>query len=174
METQRKGENMPSQKETIKLTYEPSAGYWMMGKGTAPLQGPQGYPTLEVPENHIGKFTFVIQGTPGVKFAGSSPFVPKQGKSNPSDFADQFMVIPDRSGKKLTVIDLNENANGGQYNGGNYDYELRFDNGTTLDPIITNNGCCRSFSQAETIAYGIAAVAVLALAVMAYRSWRAR
>jgi len=165
---------MPSQKETIKLTYEPSAGYWMMGKGTEPLQGPPGYPKLDVPEDQVGKFTFVIQGTPGVKFDGSSPFGPKKGKSNPNDFADQFLVIPDQSGKKLTVIDLNENASGGTYAGGSYDYELRFDNGTTLDPIITNNGCCRLVSQSEMIAYGIAAVTLLAIAVMTYRQWRAR
>jgi hypothetical protein len=64
------------------------------------------------------------------------------------------------------VVDTNENKGGGPYHGGNYDYQLNFVGKKPLDPIISNNGCCKLFSEKEIISYSLDALSVLLLAVL--------
>jgi hypothetical protein len=145
--------NTNTKTQAIELTFEPQAGYWLMdGKG------PPDYPTLVVPMNHKGQFTFTIKDTPGVTF-GSPAFVKKTGKPDPGDFGSQFQQAKP-NGKTLVVTDANANQNGQPYGRKDYHYELRFTNDVPLDPIITNMGCCqRDYGAYYAIGAGIALVA---------------
>ena len=162
--------------ETMRLNYVPSKKEWRMAKGMGTAQGPGHYPSLKVDEDHSGKFTFVIQNPDNVTFATRDPFVPKKGKTNPGDFKHQF--VPSPGGSKTLVVEVrNTNANGGEYEGGTYEYELRFSNNTTLDPIVTNMGCCRIRQSdpdpSPTPYYAAGAVAVIAVtAAVAYKLLR--
>lgn len=163
---------MPTKKETIELRFDTSSDKWGMRLGgTGPFNYGPNYPVLKVDEDQVGVFTFTIIGSSGRDFADTDAFVPK-GNGMP-DFADQFLVFGEGT-RELTVIDLNEAAGGGSYAGGNYRYELHFDKEPPLDPIITNNGCCKFLSQGEAIAYSIAVAAVIPLAIISYRRWQSK
>ena len=165
--------------DLMKINYDSFGRKWMMAKNMETARGPGNYPTLEVQYDHVGLFTFVVQSPPGVTFAAHNPFVAKIGKPNPPDFADQFQVSG--AGTNMLVVkSLNANKAGGPYAGGTYHYELRFSDGSKIDPIITNNGCCRSvsggdggflafFSEPAGIAVLLLSIAVIALVAMRFR-----
>jgi hypothetical protein len=160
--------------DLMRINYDSGGKKWMVARNMEMARGPGSYPSLEVEYNHVGVFTFLVQSPEGMTFAAHNPFVPKLGKPNPPDFADQF-VVTGAGTNMLVVRSANANQAGGQYNGGTYHYELRFSNGSKLDPIITNNGCCRGFmlsNYLEPMAVGIA------LLIAAYfffiRPWRMR
>lgn len=164
---------MKTDKASLKLKYDNQSKAWMMAKDTGPDEGPGHYPKVKVDYGNQGEFTFVIHNPKGVTFAAKDPFVAKAGKTNPADFADQFSVSGGGT-NTLTVKDANANKNGGPYAGGDYQYELHFSNGSTLDPIVSNGGCCMAKSQTNLIYFGLGAVALLALFVLVIRPWLAK
>lgn len=175
---------MKVESETMRLSFDKQANEWRMAKGMQPAQGPANYPKLEVKYGDTGEFSFVILNPKDVKFAATDPFAPKGGMPNKNDFKDQFAVTPSADGRTLTVKDANSNKAGGKYDGGDYHYELRFSDGSTLDPIITNGGCCNTLagggststsSSSLTVAsYAVGAAAILLLAVYLVRSFSRR
>lgn len=162
-------------KAILKLNYDSNGKEWKMAKDSGMAQGPGHYPKVDVKYDNLGEFTFVIQNPKGLTFAATDPFVPKAGKSNPADFAAQFEITGAGTGT-LVVKDHNANPKGSAYAGGDYHYELHFSNGTTLDPIVTNGGCCSSggSGQNSLIYFGLGAVALLALFILVVRPLLAR
>ncbi|MEO7654219.1 MAG: hypothetical protein ABIS23_00865 [Sphingomicrobium sp.] len=156
----------------LKLTYKDSK--WRMAKGMENAKGKGEYPVLEVKKDHVGKFTFKINDQDNVTFA-DVPFAPMAGANNPTDFAGQFTVKKE-SPKKIVVDVLNATPGDpeAEYLGGTYTYELRFDGATTLDPIITNGGCCRTTMQSDMAFLAVGAVALLALIFLVVRPMLAR
>lgn len=161
---------MPTKQDTIQLKF--ASNQWSMKHGGGPWQLPPNYPQLIVGENQVGLFVFEIAPSTNATFS-SNPFTQKGGVNSKADFPDQFLVFPMNS-KKLIVVDTNENKGGGHYAGGTYDYQLNFVGATPLDPIITNTGCCRLYSQAELISYSLAAASLLLLYILVLRPWLAR
>ena len=160
---------MPVKQKAIDIRLH--ADGWRMKKDDGTWVKPADYPPIDIAYNEVGLLKFKIIGSP--KFA-ANPFVQKED-ANPyhADFADQFSILA-KTPKELLVIDLNQASGGGPYAGGNYAYELHFANDVDpLDPIITNNGCCRFVSNAEAVAYAVAFAALIPLAVIGYRRWRA-
>lgn len=161
----------------VKLTYKD--GNWRMAKDMEIAKGKGDYPVLTVKESKEGQFTFKIAHGDGVSFA-DQPFGPMAGADNPPDFAEQFSVS--KVDAKKIVVDV-RNANpkdpGADYAGGVYTYELRFNGAPTLDPIITNGGCCKTLVSSggtmslvsEPVGVGIALGAV-ALVVLVAARWR--
>lgn len=158
-------------KSDLKLSFN-SKKEWWMAKDMDTARGPGNYPKLKVDEDEVGEFTFTIhQPKEGITFAQTDAFVPKAG-ANPPDFADQFTVTGEGT-NRLIVTDANANkGNSLQYPGGEYVYELRFSNGTTLDPIITNGGCCQSGNY--MVYYALGGVALIALFILVIRPMLAR
>ena len=148
-------------------------GYWRMSKDMGMGQGPGHYPPIKVAYDHEGQFTFVINSPKDVTFAASGAFQAKALKTMPKDFGDQFTVKGEGT-NTLTVTDANANKGGGHYTGGDYHYELHFSNGTTLDPIISNGGCCSSQAQSSLVYYALGFVALAALIVLFVRPMMAR
>ena len=161
----------------VKLTYKD--GNWRMAKDMGNAQGKGDYPVLAVKESKEGQFTFKIDLGDGVTFA-DQPFGPMAGADNPPDFAEQFSVRKVDS-KKIVIDVLNANPKdpGADYAGGVYTYELRFNGAPTLDPIITNGGCCKTLTSSsgvmslvsEPAGVGIALGGVALLVLVAAR-WR--
>lgn len=154
--------------DTMKLNWDADHGYWRMAKNMGTGQDPAHYPKLKVDYDNEGQFTFVIQnGPPGVTFATQNPFGEKTGKMASKDFNEQFIVSPSTDGKTLVVTDLNATKGGGKYDGKHYAYELHFSSGPSVDPIITNGGCCGGSAppiQNNNLAYyAVGAVALLAI-----------
>ena len=162
---------MKADLKDIKVRFQ--GGQWEMKKSGGGWEGPP-YPKLEVAEDDVGVLTYDIVGSNEVNFHPVDPFIQKPG-ANPkkSDFNDQFIVLG-KGTRELTVIDVNGLKDGQNYQGDSYEYMLQFSNGSELDPIITNMGCCKLYSQAEAVAYVIAFAAVCAMAFMGYRLWRAK
>ena len=164
-------------KKTIEVKFDPSAGYWTMNPGNGTFYGPP-YPDLVVPYRDKGEFTFKIVQTPGAEF-GNPAFVRKNGKPDPGDFGNQFsqsVQVENNKKTKLVVNDQNAYPGNDKFHKKDYHYELRFLDGSKLDPIITNMGCCKSysFSGAEAVGYSLLLVTAGALAAMGYRKWRAK
>jgi len=167
---------MMTLKETMKLSENLQGGgtEWWMAQGNNTARGPGNYPTLTVSSDDTGEFTFTVLYPAGVTFARTNAFGPKAGAQNPPDFWDQFTVSPGGT-KSLVVKDANANKAGGPYAGGDYYYELHFSDGSTLDPVITNGGCCRTISTHYSIAYlAIGVVALVAIWVLLVRPMMAR
>lgn len=165
---------MPVKKQNIKLKYDPQAQTWEMDDGKSGFKGSSDYPKLEVEHGHVGVFTFKIQDSGGsIVFDQKDPFTAKAG--SPADFNEQFTVLGNGT-RTLTVIDANASANGGEYQGGTYTYALNFNSVESLDPIITNMGCCKSLamSGAEAVGYSLFLAGAGALAAVGYRKWRAK
>lgn len=171
---------MKAKLETMKVRLD-GTNKWEMKVGSGSWQPGPNYPNLEVEEDEVGVFTYEIIGSNTVTFDPVAPFVQKAGASpQKSDFNDQFIVLGEGT-RELTVIDVNGMENGGSYPGASYEYELHFagQTGTNvppLDPIITNMGCCRSYSISgtEAVVYSLLIAGAGALAVMGYRKWRGR
>ena len=162
---------MPTKKETIFVHYDENAQEWLMGKDVGRLELPPNYPKLEVPVDYSGEFTFKIHNTPLRKF-GADAFAPK-GTGNPSDFDYQFSESVKENGKTLIVTSKNTSEQGGEYPQTDYTYQLNFDDRTTLDPILTNMGCCQR-SSADYAVYAIGIAAVAAAYFLIIRPWMAR
>lgn len=151
---------MQTQSGTIKLTHKDNAWTMDIGQG---LQGPDHYPALSVPYDQTADFSFQIVGSPGVTFAATDPFQAKSNGNGKSDFKDQFDVS--QGGERtLTVSDKNGQKLKKPYKGGDYYYELHFSDGSTLDPVITNGGCCNAVGAQSYLPY--LAIGVVALAVL--------
>lgn len=163
---------MPVKKQNIKLKYDAMSQSWSMDDGNGGFKSGPDYPKLEVAHGHVGVFTYKIQDSGGgIVFDQSNPFTPKAG--NPADFAAQFTVLGHGT-RTLTVIDANANSNGGEYGGGTYTYALNFNSVKSLDPIITNMGCCRAFTGADAVTYALVGAGAMALLALGLRQWRAR
>lgn len=160
-------------KADFKLNWSDQNGNWRMSKDQGMGQGPGHYPSANVAFDHDGQFTFVINSPKNVTFAASDAFKPKAGKTMPTDFSDQFTVAGQGT-NTLTVTDANAIKGGGKYTGGDYHYELHFSNGSTLDPIISNGGCCSSRAQSSLVYYALGIVALAALIVLFVRPMMAR
>lgn len=160
-------------KADLKLSYDTNHGEWRMAKDGGMAHGPSDYPTLKVDYDYDGQFIFKIQHPQGVKFANNDAFVPKAGKTNPSDFAQQF-TVDGQGTDTLTVNVANANKQGGSYDGGNYNFELHFAGKPALDPIITNGGCCHTVTHNYLAFYALGAVALIALFVLVFRPMLAR
>lgn len=147
--------------DTMKINRESSSGPWMMAKNMGTAQGPGSYPQLEVGKGNTGQFTFLIQNPNDVTFA-NPPFVQKPN-GGPQDFKHQLVVTEGGAGKDFMVVESKNSTNGKKV----YHYELHFSDGTKLDPIITNNGCCRSFYETDAflVAGGIMVLAFFAFLV---------
>lgn len=157
----------------LSLSFQGGQSQWLMAKDQDYPKGPGQYPGLSVRYNDTGEFTFNILTQTGVKFASTNPFTPKADKPNPPDFADQFTVTGHGT-TKLVVKVANANKAGGPYGGGEYHYALNFSNGSTLDPIITNGGCCRNFNTNHLVYYALGAVALLVLIILIVRPMMAK
>lgn len=156
---------MKSESEVMKLNAKLRGDKqeWWMAKGMGTAHGPGDYPKLSVNFDNSGEFTFQIHNPSAVTFAATDAFGPKAQKANPNDFGDQFTVSGEGT-KTLVVKDANSNKGGGHYKGGDYNYQLRFSDGSTLDPIISNGGCC--VNKSSYVWYAIGAVAIVALLVL--------
>lgn len=161
----------------LKLTYKD--GHWRMAKDMGNAKGKGQYPVLEVKESKEGKFTFKIDLGDGVTFA-DEPFGPMAGAENPPDFAEQFSVTKvDAKKIVLEVRNANPKDPTADYSGGVYTYELRFNGAPTLDPVITNGGCCKTLVTSgvemnlvsEPASAGIALGAAALFVLLAAR-WR--
>lgn len=159
-------------KADVKLNFDTQNGEWRMSKGQGNAHGPGDYPKLKVDYDHDGLVVFKIQNPQGATFAATNPFVPKSGKTSPADFADQFDVSGGGT-NTLTVKVANANKQGGPYAGGDYNYELHFTDKPSLDPIITNGGCCQT-KQSNVAYFALGAVALLALFILVIRPILAR
>ena len=146
--------------DIVKLNFDARGQKWMMAKNMGTAQGPGNYPGLEVEKGNTGEFTFWIQNPDDVTFADPA-FVPKTGKTNPGDFNSQLKIVDGGPGHNFMVIESKNSTK----QGGVYHYELRFSNGKELDPIITNNGCCRPFYQSHEF---LVTGGVLTLALFGY------
>jgi hypothetical protein len=167
-------------KAELKLTFKD--GKWRMAKGMENAKGKGEYPALEVKESKEGQFIFKINNQDDVTFA-DVPFGPMTGANNPPDFADQFTVT--KAGPKKIVVDV-RNADPkdptADYAGGVYIYELRFNNAGTLDPVITNGGCCKALAASsgglslvsESAPVGVALGGAALVVLLAARWRRAR
>jgi hypothetical protein len=161
----------PTHPHAVTVTYDASAGYWTMDTGNGPTNPPN-YPGLVVPYNHKGEITYRIKDTPGVSFADPA-FVQKRGQPDPGDFAAQFTSKTKGNGKILVVHDENTSPNG-QPHQKDYHYELKFSDGSTLDPIITNMGCCQRAEANYLVPLAIGAAALLAVYFFIVRPWLVR
>jgi hypothetical protein len=164
---------MQGQPGSIKLTYDTQHNEWKMAVGQGDPQGPGHYPGLSVPYNQTASFTFQIVAPPGVNFTTDGPFKAKPGGNGKSDFGDQFDVSAG-GGRSLTVSDMNGQKLKKDYKGGDYHYELHFSNGTTLDPVITNGGCCQAAPTGYLTYLAIGVVALVAIWVLLVRPMMAR
>ena len=162
---------MPANQKTMLVRYDSQAGHWKMGE-QEPLSGPSNYPKLKADADHVGLYKFQIVGSGGVTFDQATPFLPKG--TNPPDFNRQFIVADGNGTRKLVVLDLNSGEAGEEYEGGEYVYQLKFSNGTMLDPIITNGGCCQSKLYDNTAFLAIGSIALLALAYLILKPLLAR
>lgn len=148
----------------IKLSYDAQHKEWRMALNQGMAQGPGQYPTVDVPYNQTADLTFQILNPQGVTFAATDPFGAKPVNNGKKDFKDQFTVSAG-GGRTLTVTDHNGQKLKQKYLGGDYHYALHFSDGTTLDPVITNGGCCseKGFSLNSTayLAIGILALVVI-------------
>lgn len=151
---------MDTNDDTMKINRDPRGGPWLMAKNMGMAQGPGNYPELVVERGNDGLFTFLIQTRDNVTF-GKDPFVPKANPTSPSDFHSQLKPIQGGEGYKYLIVkDYNSSPQGGTYH-----YQLQFSNGTTLDPIITNNGCCRAFYETDAF---LVTGGIMMLALFAY------
>lgn len=158
---------MPADQKTMHVRYDATAKHWLMDE-----KGPDHYPKIDLPKDKVGIYTFQITGPQ--EFHATTPFEAKAGKANPSDFSYQFQPIS-LDKKKIIILDNNSNPNGGEYAGGDYIYQLKFSDGTTLDPIITNGGCCGGGTmQSSVLYYSLGAIALLALIVLIARPFLKR
>ena len=150
--------------DVIKLSFDQQHNEWRMAVNQGVAQGPGHYPTLTVPYNKTGEFSFQILNPQGVTFAATDPFAAKAQQTGKGDFGDQFNVSAG-GGQTLTVTDMNGQKLKQKYDGGDYHYALHFSNGTTLDPVVTNGGCCQSGGIGQN-AVSYLAIGVVALLVL--------
>jgi len=161
--------------KTMKLTYIAPQNEWRMAVGQGTAKGPGHYDKIKIDHNDTGELTFQIINSQNVNFANDGAFVEKPNQPSKADFAKQFSVLPGGAGtQKLVVKDANSNGDGTPYAGGDYHYELHFSNGTTLDPVITNGGCCQAAPMGYLTFLAIGLVALAALYVLLVRPMMAR
>lgn len=149
---------------------------WWMALGSGTARGPGDYPKVTVARDDTGDLTFTIINPAGTMFASTNPFGPKVGAPNPTDFWDQFTVVSGAGTKRLVVHDANANKDGSPYAGGDYNYQLNFSSGTpSLDPVITNGGCCNKPFAGNNLAFlAIGLVALVVIYVLIVRPMMSR
>lgn len=165
--------------ETIHLSQQDNNGKkeWRMAIGpTEPPRGPGNYGKLKVDREDLGEFTFKIQGSDR-KFKSDNPIkiTVAPGFPPPGDVA-QFTWTLDRNQKQLVLNDPNRDEVPTDYY-----YQLNFDQGDPLDPII-QNGCCRTQDAqaggfrltAEMGAVAVAVAIAAAIALVVARTRRAK
>lgn len=152
---------MKTDDDIMRINRDSNGGPWMMAKNMETAQGPGNYPELVVTKGNTGEFTFLIQNPKNVTFA-ADPFVQK-GTKSPAEFKDQLKVTDGGAGKDYMVVKSKNSINGKKV----FEYELHFSDGTKLDPIITNNGCCRPFYETDAflVSGGILVLAFFAFLV---------
>lgn len=160
-------------KATMKLRFDSKSGDWEMSKDQGHPRKKGNYPKVPIDYNHGGILTFKIHNSDGITFAKDNPFFPKVLPTQPGDFGDQFQIVGGGT-DTLIVTDSNANPNGGAYAGGDYHYELHFSDGSTLDPIIKNGGCCQPNSSSNLAFYSLGAVALLLVLALVIRPLLAR
>ena len=164
---------------TMKLSANVQGGRmeWWMAKGNDTARGPGNYPKINVAHSDTGDITFTIINPATAMFAQTDAFGPKAGANNPTDFWDQFTIVS-TGPKTLVVHDANANKGGGDYAGGDYYYELHFSGAGapgTLDPVITNGGCCRQPIGGNNLSFlAIGVVALIVIYVLIVRPMMSR
>jgi len=109
--------------------------WWMSHLGKD--YGPGNYPEIAVDYGKKADFTFTIkQGS--ANFATNAITIQKgKGKPNGGGGNDKQITITSQTANQLQFSDSNQVQ-------GPLNYILHFSDGSTLDPIIDNGGCCQA------------------------------
>lgn len=138
------------------------------------------YPTMSVPKDTQGVFNFTIaQGAnfkpngPGnqinaIGIVGGSAKPPQAGNGS------GLISVSPPTATTLSFTDNNSVKAANKLN-----YVLYFSDGSKVDPIIDNGGCCTvshsgSFFQSQAFMTAAAVVVILVLAYLAYRLFGAK
>ena len=138
------------------------------------------YPKMSVPKDTSGVFNFTI--TQGASFAANGNggkieaigIVGGAAKPPQAGVGSNQISVATPTGTTLSFTDSNSLTVPNKLN-----YILYFTDGTKVDPIIDNGGCCTvshsgSFFESQTFMTTAAVVAVLVLAYVAYRLFGAK
>jgi hypothetical protein len=149
---------MKTDKADIKLVANPKHGgvEWRMAVGAGNANGPGHYPKLPVAYDNDGQFTFTILNSKAT-FA-ANPIEVQAGTGKPSGIDPQF-TFTGAGTKTLTVHDSNQKA-------ADYNYVLHFSDGSTLDPIIQNGGCCHTAHGGSSTTYALYTAGALGIIVL--------
>lgn len=148
---------MKTERPDVTLTYKKVGDkyeWWMSTDTHKYPKGPGNYDTLHVGKGNDGIFTFAIK-TKGIGFDPINPIEIKvngEGQGSPDQFITKIV------NGVLVVADPNTDRVATEYY-----YKLNFDNGTFLDPIISN-GCCKTSDRSIQLLSAVGVVTVLAVA----------
>ncbi len=132
--------------------------------------GPGQYPPINVPCNTVGIFQFTI--TQGANFA-TDPIGVSPGPNKPphAGVGNGQITITKQTPTELWFSDANNLKSHNQLN-----YVLYFNDNSTLDPIIDNNGCCGQVigggNQNHLVWYAIGIVAAILIVFLIVRMVR--
>lgn len=132
---------------------------WRLSVNGGMAQGPGHYPSVSVGTGNDADLTFQILNTSNITFAQQNPFLAQAGSSKPTGLDSQFTVTGQGT-QKLTVHDSNQTS-------GDYYYVLNFSDGSTLDPIIKNGGCCGFANSLIGTSTGLIVGGIILLAILA-------
>jgi hypothetical protein len=153
------------EQKLITLSYEPgkAGGPWFMStKLSEHPKGKAEYGVLQFVKGQPGEMIFKI-ATKNIKFRDDDPIV-ITATSKDGDIT-QFGKPPG-GGDAIKVGNGNKDLVPT-----NYEYDLHFDNGTSLDPII-QNGCCRMSMVSDSGAiHALLVAAVLIILGAARLRW---
>jgi hypothetical protein len=148
---------MPKEKEAeLKL----KNGKWELkhdgkkGDHNGPPTDPAAYPVIKLNKDEgLHLITFEIE-TPDITFSKDAIWVNEGSKPQPggSHTHDQIAWRVDPEGKKLYVVDWNDNSAKPPHTPIDLHYQLNFSDGTSLDPIINNGGTTKPFVEPPGVA----------------------
>jgi hypothetical protein len=147
-----------------------------MGKG-GPVYGPGGYPHIQIGNPSGSTIKFTIVDPKGVEFNSANPIYVRAGTAKPGHEVDPqftYSLSADTHNNLNVVLTLHDsNTTAGPYN-----YVLYFNDADPFDPIIDNTGPHGGMgggNSSSTYAwYAVGAVALIAVAVLAFRLMRSR
>lgn len=113
------------------------ATQWWMAIGNGYAHGPGDYPSMSISPGNDADLTFTILNPKDASFDQSHPIDIQQGTAKPGAGVDAQFHVTAQSAQSLTVHDDNSAKGEASYN-----YVIHFSNGSQLDPIIKNGGCC--------------------------------
>jgi len=139
-------------------------GWYMTHLGKE--SGPGQYPAIKIDYDRTADFTFTIKS--GADFSTdpkTGPISIQKGNAKPTGGGvDNQITITNQSAKVLQFNDSNKQK-------GDLNYVLHFSDGSQLDPIIDNGGCCQVdtgfWSQTRSLANDATFEAWVAIAFVA-------